>query len=83
MRGLPPPAPSQAGCAMRRETLWTDERARGPAPAVAQSGAGRLVAGGGPEECRALVPACAGLVPFVTEALRKLAELCARLPSRA
>ncbi len=33
-----------------------------------------------PEECHALVLACPGLVPFVVEALRTLAERCARLP---
>jgi len=50
------------------------------ARASAQGACGRLVAGDSPGECRALVSACAGLAPFVVQALRTLAERCARLP---
>ncbi len=36
----------------------------------------------GPAECTALVAAAPGLPAFVVAALRRLAELCARLPWR-
>ncbi len=48
-------------------------------PAAAQAACGRLVAVDGPEECKAVVLACPGLVPFVVAALDKLGELCACL----
>ena len=50
-----------------------------PVSAAAQGACGRLVADDVPEECKAVVLACPGLVPFVTAALDKLAELCACL----
>ncbi len=46
--------------------------------ARAQGVAGQLVACS--EDCKAPVLACPGLAPFVVEALRVLAEPCARLP---
>jgi len=46
--------------------------------AGAQGACGQLAAHDSAQGCRALVPACAGLVPFVVAALRKLVEFCAR-----
>ncbi len=51
---------------------------RAPGSAGVQGVAGQLVAC--PQDCKALVLACPGLVPFVVEALRALAERRARLP---
>ncbi len=50
-----------------------------PVSAAAQGACGRLVADDVPEECKAVVLACPGLVPFVTAALNKLTEICACL----
>ncbi len=54
---------------------------RAPGSAGAQAAAGQLVACSG--DCKALVLACPGLVPFVVEALRVLAERCACLPAHS
>jgi len=35
----------------------------------------------GPAEGRAVALSCPGLVPFVVEALRKMGDVCARLPA--
>jgi hypothetical protein len=53
---------------------------RAPGCAGAQTACRALVADDNTGECRALVPACAGLVPFVVQALRTLADRGARFP---
>jgi len=59
--------------------VWTDGAlSAGACLPGAQGACGQLAARDGPQGCRALVPACAGLVPFVTAAQRKLVEFCAR-----
>jgi len=63
----------------RRSPAERGRSERAPGSAGAQTVAGLLVAC--PEDCKAIVLACPGLAPFVVEALRVLAERCARLPA--
>jgi len=72
-----PPTAAQGKAAPRRWLPGPSARAS----VRAQGACGRLVAGDSPVDCRALVPACAGLAPFVVQALRTLAERCARFPT--
>jgi hypothetical protein len=61
----------------------TGHSARAPVVRGAQGACGQLASRDAPQGCKALVPACAGLVPFVAAALRKLAEFCVRTLLRA
>jgi hypothetical protein len=76
----PRPPPPRRRPAVLCATAQTAGTQRAPGCAGAQTACRALVADDSTGECRALVPACAGLVPFVVQALRTLADRGARLP---
>jgi len=70
----PRPPPPRRRPAVLCATAQTAGTQRAPGCAGAQTACRALVADDSTGECRALVPACAGLVPFVVQALRTLAD---------
>ncbi len=73
----PPPRRRPAVLCAAAQTAGTQ---RAPGCVGAQTACRALVADDKPGECRALVPACAGLVPFVVQAMHTLADRGARFP---
>jgi len=66
------------GCAVRRGVGCQGTQRRRLPSSGAQGTCGQLAARNSSQGCRALVPACTGLVPFVVAALRKLTNFCVR-----